>query len=78
MEEAAERQKMKSLKVTGRNNTRILPANWIAGVDYKNSKANDLEDKDFNEWAANTKVNPENKELPDNTNPITNNKLHQL
>ena len=73
MEEVAERQKLKSLKVTGRNNTRILPADWIAGVDYENSKADDPEDEDFNEWAANTEVERENEDLPDETEPVTDN-----
>ncbi len=34
VEQMAAEQKMTGLKITGRNNVPILPADWIAGVDY--------------------------------------------
>jgi hypothetical protein len=34
VETMAEEQKVKTLKITGRNKIPIYPANWIAGVEY--------------------------------------------
>ena len=36
VEEMAEAQGIKSLKLTGRNKRLLHPADWIAGVDYEN------------------------------------------
>ena len=53
VEEVAERQKMKSLKVTGRNKTLILPAEWIAGVDHNLQNEDPEEDDgDHNDWVC--------------------------
>ena len=35
VERLAEEQDIKSLKITGKNKIPLLPADWIAGVDYK-------------------------------------------
>ena len=43
VEEMAERQGMKGLKIRTRHETRIHPADWIAGVDYED---NDEDDED--------------------------------
>ena len=82
VEEVAERQNMKSLKVTGRNKTLILPANWIAGVDYEldNNDA-DEDDGDHNDWVDNVTEdnNNEDNELPkEETEPVTNEEIRQL
>ena len=51
VEEVAQRQKMKSLKITGRNRTQILPAEWIAGVDHDiDNDDPDENDGDHNKW----------------------------
>ena len=73
---------MKSLKVTGRNKTLILPADWIAGVDYEpdNNDA-DENDGDHNDWVDNItdNENAEDNELPkEETEPITDKEIRQL
>ena len=35
VENLAEEQDIKSLKITGKNKIPLLPADWIAGVDYE-------------------------------------------
>ena len=45
VEQMAEAQGVKSMKILGQNKVRILPANWVAGVDY-NSDINDEEEYD--------------------------------
>ena len=63
VKEVAERQKMKSLKVTGRKKTLILPADWIAGVDHGLDN-NDEEEKDgdHNDWVDNVTENATEEE----------------
>ena len=34
VKQMAAEQKIKSLKITGRNKVPLFPANWVAGVDY--------------------------------------------
>jgi hypothetical protein len=46
VEEMAESQGIKSLKITGRNKQPIHPADWIAGVDYTAEDNNDPDDND--------------------------------
>lgn len=46
VEEMAESQGIKSLKITGRNKQPIHPADWIAGVDYTAENNNDHDDND--------------------------------
>jgi hypothetical protein len=48
----ADKQGIKSLKLTGQNKIPIYPANWIAGVDYEQEDQNeenndDMNDKDY-------------------------------
>ena len=81
MKEVAERQKMKSLKVMGRNKTRILPANWTARVDHEldneNPEENDADHNDWVEDANNDSV--EDEELSETeTEPVTDDKIRQL
>ena len=44
VEKMAEAQGVKSMKIVRRNNIRILPADWVAGVDYDNEIINDAND----------------------------------
>ena len=46
VESMAEAQGVKSMRITGRNNVRILPADWIAGVHYDE----EIEDEDNDEY----------------------------
>jgi hypothetical protein len=52
VEEMAEAQGIKSLKLTGRNKRLLHPADWIAGVDYENQNNEEEEeevDEDYDE-----------------------------
>jgi hypothetical protein len=40
IETMADEQGIKTLKLTGRKKTPIYPADWIAGVEYKNNETN--------------------------------------
>ena len=49
VERMAEKQGFKTLKFTGRHKNRILPADWIAGVDYQDDQnIEEDEDEDYN------------------------------
>ena len=73
---------MKSLKVTGRNKTLILPAKWIEGMDHELDNADsDETDGDYNEWVD--EINEENNDEDDghseNENkPVTDEEVRQL
>ena len=81
VEEVAQRQKMKSLKITGRNRTHILPAKWIAGVDHDIDNNNpDKNNGDHNKWVDQADTNEaEDEDLPEaETNPVTDDEIRQL
>ena len=72
---------MKSLKITGRNKTKILPTKWIAGVDHNIDNNNpDENNGNHNEWVDQANENQtEDKELPEEeTDPVTNDEIRQL
>ena len=73
---------MKSLKVTGRNKTLILPAEWIAGVDHNLQNEDPEEnDGDHNDWVEEVDgdKNEGDDKLPEEENePVTDKELRQL
>ena len=42
----ADAQGIKSLKITGRNKVRILPADWVEGVNYDDDNSDNSNDDD--------------------------------
>ena len=72
----AKAQGVKTMKITGRNNIRILPANWIAGVHYDP----EVEDADNNSYNGNKndKTSNDNDEDDDNNKPITQEQINNL
>ena len=50
VEDMAESQNMKSLKLTTRIKTPLLPNDWTAGVDYENNNENEYENENENEF----------------------------
>ena len=47
VEAMAAEQKIKTLKLQGRNKQPLFPADWIAGVDYEGDIQNDDDDEDY-------------------------------
>ena len=75
VEQLAEQQGVKSMKITGQNKVRILPADWVAGVNY-DSEIEDGGDDDDYEYDESTADKEENS-LPANK-PITQEEVNNL
>ena len=71
----ADAQGIKSLKITGRNQVRILPADWVAGVDYDDHDS-DNPDDDNNEDYHDENADDEIRE--DQFEPITQEEIDDL
>ena len=77
VEALAEAQGVKSLKITGRNKVRILPADWVAGVHYvSNEDENENDDKDYEE-ESNEEESAEQNDVEEQE-PITQGEIDEL
>ena len=77
VEQMAYREGFKTLKITGKNNVPLFPADWTAGVDYDESITEDADDPEY-QPRPRERVHPRDLDLDDEYDNIDQDEIDEL